>query len=460
MAAKSGIVVKKVVTHVQPHLDEITAYWLLRKFGEEKFPGIESAELIFWSQGRGTPDGRPVQEYEKKDHLFIGTAGGSLFDEHPLDGEGTREDCSVTLVAKHLGIADPRLKEIIAEVAHDDLEASSQPFDLPSIIKVLNYQHPDQSKEVVEWGFQALEVLQKPASPVKFEQFEKLVVEWLSQRFGSNQLMVGTAAAAAKALKVDGKPTLKQILGYAVSVNSRKPESKVSLLDSAVIVEAMSAANPAGFKEWLFWALDAKLAEQIDFHETAAREFKRAQVITLRYRKRDLKVVVIESSCPSISKFARSKQGCEADIVIQRQPVSGKFLKGNVQIFTNQRIGLDTRDMIRLIRIREQEIKFAQGELDEEDMTTDWDLLESEGTVSGAEEWYYLGGMYLNGSFSAPDVPCTWISLDEIVEIVKTSFADDFDRACPKGSCNQDECERHHLGLLRCRTRRFIQKRR
>lgn len=46
-------------------MDEIAAIWILRKFGEEKFPGVSKAPIEFWNNGGNTPDGRSADEYER-----------------------------------------------------------------------------------------------------------------------------------------------------------------------------------------------------------------------------------------------------------------------------------------------------------------------------------------------------------------------------------------------------------
>ena len=69
------IIYKYIVTHSRPHLDEIAAIWILRKFGEQTFPGISTAQLIFWETGGQTPDGRSSQEYDNEGYLLLGVGG-------------------------------------------------------------------------------------------------------------------------------------------------------------------------------------------------------------------------------------------------------------------------------------------------------------------------------------------------------------------------------------------------
>src|SRR3989344_9190822 len=146
-----------IVTHHRPHLDEIVAIWLLRKFGEEKFPGINSAKIVYVDAGSGPRNGMKEKEWEAKGILPIGVWGG-CFDEHPTAGTERKEkECAATLVAKVLGVEDdPALEKILKFVTNDDLNASSSPFDLSYVVKLLNQQHPDDTNFVMEWAMTGL----------------------------------------------------------------------------------------------------------------------------------------------------------------------------------------------------------------------------------------------------------------------------------------------------------------
>lgn len=152
--------IKKVVTHQFPHLDEITAIWLLKKFGEKVFPGVAEALVEYLANGGETPDGRSAQEYEQEGTLFIGVGGGR-FDEHPRangNGEKKENECAATLVAKALGIADdPALEQILKYALRTDLKGESQILDLASLVKLLHQQCPERPDLVMEWAFVGLE---------------------------------------------------------------------------------------------------------------------------------------------------------------------------------------------------------------------------------------------------------------------------------------------------------------
>lgn len=143
----------KIVVHNRPHLDEIAAIWLLKKFGQEIFPGIGDAEIAFLNTGRESPDGRSAAEYEEEGVLFVGVGGGR-FDDHPKNGE-----CATTLVAKALGVNDdPALAKILKYVTNNDLKGSSQPLDVADVVQSYYQEFPDNPLFIIEWAMTGFEV--------------------------------------------------------------------------------------------------------------------------------------------------------------------------------------------------------------------------------------------------------------------------------------------------------------
>jgi hypothetical protein len=136
-------VVRLVVTHLRPHLDELAAWWLALRFGESIFPGITKAVLKLVNAGTKLPDGRTAREWKEKDGaLLLGIGGakssanpdGAEFDEHGIDGEST-----MTLMAKALGLTtDPMLRDIIDYTHRNDRKGNSVPWDAASLLKCLN----------------------------------------------------------------------------------------------------------------------------------------------------------------------------------------------------------------------------------------------------------------------------------------------------------------------------------
>ena len=156
--ALTAVFFKSILTHERPHLDEIVAIWLLRKFGEQRFPGIAAATVTFTSLRKLAEAGLKPEDYEAKGTLLLGVGGGR-FDEHPTMEEGRKAgDCATTLVAKELGINDdPSLAKILRFVRAADVDGSASPFDISYVVKLLHARHPDDPNRVIEWALVAIE---------------------------------------------------------------------------------------------------------------------------------------------------------------------------------------------------------------------------------------------------------------------------------------------------------------
>lgn len=185
-----------IAVHKGLHLDEIAAIWLLRKFGKERYPGINDANITIWNYGGGAPDDQSAEEWEERGVLAVGVGLGK-YDEHAL--EGNKTECAASLVAKDLGVVDdPALREILAFVTRADLTGGNRLWDmlkklkkllqggmsdamrlvlrqaagavgqanidsgnvkwaLPQLVKDLNILWPDEPERVIEWACVALE---------------------------------------------------------------------------------------------------------------------------------------------------------------------------------------------------------------------------------------------------------------------------------------------------------------
>ena len=143
-----------IITHENPHLDELVAAWLLKKFGESRYPGISEAPVDFWERGIDPP--QDLYDMEKNGAIFLGMFGGR-FDDHADMKEG-KQECCTTLVVKHLGLEDnPALAKLVQFVFKTDTKPCAQPFDLSSVVKSLNKKH--KAEKVWMWASIALEAL-------------------------------------------------------------------------------------------------------------------------------------------------------------------------------------------------------------------------------------------------------------------------------------------------------------
>lgn len=79
---------KILVTHINPHLDDISAIWLFKKF----FSEFKDGEIEFINASRDE-----AIKNETGDKIYFGTGGGK-YDEH----KGDLEDCATSLVWKDI----------------------------------------------------------------------------------------------------------------------------------------------------------------------------------------------------------------------------------------------------------------------------------------------------------------------------------------------------------------------
>lgn len=332
-----------IVVHERPDLDSIVGTWLLKKFGEKKFPGINEAKIEFLNNGE-LPKGKSANTLENEGRLYV-DCGRGRFDHHPASEYP--EDCAATLIAKYLEIDDdPALEKILRFVVNNDLKGQSHPFGLAYIIKLMHSCHPDKPEMVISWATKALEV---------------------------------------------------------------------------------------------------KYHEQFSFFSQAREDYEKRTEISevVLTNGKVFKIATATTDNENFSKYARF---CGAAVVIQRKT------SGNVQIHTNNRLGLTLYDVSQMIRLEEAKVKGVV-------INEDWKILSFDGKIKGAEEWYFHHKMQalLNGSLTAPNVPPTKISLEKIVELVKlginyTYFPND---TCKKGHCIGYKCPDYWYGLHRCRKLRY-----
>jgi len=157
LATIKAIPINEIATHNNPHIDEIEGIRLLRRFGQNHFPGIEKASVVFWSKG-GPELQKTAEEYLTEGILLVGIGGG-MFDEHPtLETERKNGKCAATLIAEYLGLDDdPALEFILDFVQRDDLNGSGSMFELGSLCwKMYNIM---PAEKVILWANLALETI-------------------------------------------------------------------------------------------------------------------------------------------------------------------------------------------------------------------------------------------------------------------------------------------------------------
>lgn len=143
----------------------------------------------------------------------------------------------------------------------------------------------------------------------------------------------------------------------------------------------------------------------MDFFVNAKDEFDEyAETIPVKYGEKDIKVVFAQSNHLKLGAYARSEYGGHANVIV----VQNK--KGNVVITTNK-LPINLNMVIMGLRNLEAKLKGK---------TIPFEQLMVGGTVDYASEWYYdiQSCQILNGSKSAPNVPATKITFNNLKKII------------------------------------------
>jgi len=147
--------IKKILIPNKPHLDPIAAIYLLKQYGKEKFPGIDSAEIIFWEHSHD-PKPEDIEKFKIEKILTV-DIGGGMFDHH----QGLQKETATSLVSINLGIeAKPEINALLNYIREDDLEGLHNRYgDLAYLIKCFHKQTVG-SQKVVELGLRMINYFQ------------------------------------------------------------------------------------------------------------------------------------------------------------------------------------------------------------------------------------------------------------------------------------------------------------
>ena len=149
--------INRIITHEQPHLDELFAIFLLQRFGREMFPGIDHATIEFSRKASVANGSSTPEELEAQGILLIGIGGGR-FDEHPVAGKPRKDgDCAASLVARAIRChRRPELNRLLKYTTSNDLNGVTSTFELAEMVRLMNRQFPHNPYRVWTWTQQAL----------------------------------------------------------------------------------------------------------------------------------------------------------------------------------------------------------------------------------------------------------------------------------------------------------------
>ena len=143
--------VKSIILPVRPQPDTLAAIFILKRFGKERFPGIEEAGVEIWQT---LPQGKTGEELENEGFILLDIGGGK-FDHHDYRGKTTAS----LMVAEFLGVSeDASLAKLLEYARRDDVfgkgTVSEDPIDrtfgLSAIIYTLTKNLPTNPQRVVD----------------------------------------------------------------------------------------------------------------------------------------------------------------------------------------------------------------------------------------------------------------------------------------------------------------------
>lgn len=226
---------KTLVTHINPHLDDICAIWLFRKF----HPEFAGASLKFISASHDL-----AQEEENEDRVFVGTGGGK-FDEHK---EGM-DTCAGSLVYEHLKEKGYIPQDQLTQQALEKLvqwnklidtgkapQSEFNEFSVQAFIRSLDNKE-ESSKKAVELGGEILDrILQV------LRRKEQSLIDWekkveFQTKFGKSYAVISETIDRAFCKERSGDlflmhdPKYKSVQFYCDSNDLKPIYEKVKELD-------------------------------------------------------------------------------------------------------------------------------------------------------------------------------------------------------------------------------------
>ena len=309
-----------IIIPSRPQPDTIISIFLLKKFGKEKYPGIESSSVQVLNS---LPEKENSKTMSAKGYFLIDIGEGK-FDHHSKKGSTASK-----LIAEDLGVAENK-----------------------ALAKLLSYAERDD-----KYGLGTIS-----SDPI-------------DKAFGLSALITD----------------LNKIL-------SQNPQKVIDLI--IPVIHAHYQEEKRRFED-----LPKEFEEKI--------QTKEVDIFEVRQNKKKLKVVVLESSNPSISGWLKSSMGLKADVVIQRME------SGYTNILTRPLKRIDLRWSAAYLRTEEAKLSNRKLKLYMADLMRP-------GSISEVPEWYYdrATNSILNGGLNPQGINATKIPLEVIKDLLKQGLSE------------------------------------
>ena len=451
-----------IVTHRRPQVSDLLYIYLVKNFAtEETHRGVSNGvEVEFIENDNVLKDENgkslvPLIESmdEAADISFCGRGGG-MYDEHGKD----ILDCEATLVGKSIGllrelgpneraeslghlfeindgkgrkkrfaVRDPKMRDLFAVVARDDIRGS-QPYSLGNMIDLMHWQYPDDPEKVMRWAFRLFGYI-RANGPFSKEDRERGFYR------GAAKILLYALDCVGKfsGMEKEYHSKAKRNLGEWLNKRRENPQwQALDMIDASAIM-----LNQPG--EDLFdWPLDVIIAEverQHHFHTITAEEAKKAELIDVKIlikdgtseRVEDRKIAMVASDDLDVHKYLSAVDlGYYAVCVIKQNS------RGQVQIFP----GNFSKEVRRGEKIKIQQLSYsfpmpyvaaavreAEYKAKNKPVPSWYELISDRGAADEKTWFYYSGaGWLMNGSLTMADVRPTEVLFYDLAEITRIGF--------------------------------------
>ncbi len=389
------------IMHVAAHADEGFADWVIRKYGRESFPGIEVAPLKLVEDSPVLTE----SEADEKGFIMFGTGGGR-FDEHRKNGRLKDSSCT-KLVVDYLKIADKATLALAKEIHWCDSNGRVSNTQLSELIKSAHRNMPAGTELVLKWLDQAFDVLHEQLSmnfsqgKGEFSALDYFVALTNAGRYANKEIQSHVSNLFIKSAKNSHAPNI----------------DRTFLTEIDFVVRAMQrVGKESGFiYQWLQFAIERLWADQVLFNK-ALNEVS---------EKRNRHPVWAKSPTHQGNLWftmvrTDNAMALRASNFLRQQITVIRNGKGQVQIFLDQKTGLNLDIVMGMIR-------FIETPVERRSLLNWHEICTTPGNHPSAPNWNYNRevGQIFNGSSTHPGVPPTPLMSKMIVAIIKSAFHPD-----------------------------------
>lgn len=217
-----------------------------------------------------------------------------------------------------------------------------------------------------------------------------------------------SALLVAEDLGIAKEPFLQELLKNTLQRDLTGQGHPMMIYTFLKLMHKSYPDQPGEVMSWYLQAIESLILNEFNLIKKTGEEFKKnSEQNSCWHLGKEIIVSSFTSDDQDMSRFARSKEGANADVTVQRNR------KGQVVIQTKNSSRIDLDQVIMLIRVEEKRVQKKNGFLKE-------DVLKSPGTLPEVPEWYYDSNArrILNGSGAAPNVPATQIPFDRLICII------------------------------------------